>query len=148
MMRRFLYIIIGVCLCGMSSCELHRSNNGDLDGYWHLIRVDTLSTGGWYDMSERLVFWGIQANLIEAVDHENDPVHYGYLFYFEKTETSLRVFNAYKHDRANGDIKVTDVADIASLGINSLDDVFQILSLNSDKMILADNQLRLVFRKH
>ena len=81
--------------------------------------------------------------------HNIQPVteFLNYLFYFEKTETTLRVYNAHKHDRKQGDIKVTDVAEIAPLGFNSLDDVFEILSLNSDKMILIDEKLRLVFRR-
>ena len=90
-MRRFLYLMGCVCLLAVSSCELYTSHNGDLDGYWHLIGVDTLSKGGYLDMSERLVFWGIQTNLVEAVDHDNDPTHYGYIFYFEKNDHSLRI---------------------------------------------------------
>lgn len=146
-MRRFLYLMGCVCLLAVSSCELYTSHNGDLDGYWHLIGVDTLSTGGYLDMTERLVFWGIQTNLVEAVDHDNDPTHYGYIFYFEKNDHSLRIFNAHKHDRPNGDIKLQDAAEIAPLGINSIDHVFEITYLNSDKMILVDEKLQLTFRK-
>lgn len=147
MRRILLYVVAVVCLLSVSSCELYMSDNGDLDGNWHLIGIDTLATGGHCDMSERLVFWGIETNLIEAVDHENDPRHYGYIFYFERVDDHLRVFNAHKHDRPQGDIKVQDASEIAFLGINSLDDDFQILSLDADRMILADTDLRLVFRK-
>ena len=35
---------------GVASCELERDHNGDLAGYWHLERVDTLQTGGVKDM--------------------------------------------------------------------------------------------------
>ena len=41
---------------GVASCELERDHNGDLAGYWHLERVDTLQTGGVKDMSRDRVF--------------------------------------------------------------------------------------------
>lgn len=29
----------------LNSCEVDSSDNGDLDGFWHLESVDTLATG-------------------------------------------------------------------------------------------------------
>ena len=146
-MRRFLYLMGCVCLLAVSSCELYTSHNGDLDGYWHLVRVDTLATGVSSDLSETRVFWGVEMRLLQAVDHDHDTGHYGYLFNFEHKGQTLRLYNAHKHERAEGDILVEDVKVIAPLGINALDDIFTVETLNSSDMVLKDNVLRLWFKK-
>jgi len=146
--RRVSQLLVAVTMLIMTaSCDLHTSDNGDLDGYWHLIGVDTLTTGGHLNLSEKLVFWGVQANLVEAVDYGNDATHYGYIFYFRYDGDRLHVYNVYRHDRANGDVKVENVADIAPLGLNQLEIWFSVVQLNGSTMILADDFLRLTFRK-
>lgn len=131
----------------LTGCHIETSDNGDLDGYWHLVRVDTLVTGRSSDLSEARVFWGIQMRLIEAVDHDHDTGHYGYLFNFERQGQSLRLYNGHKHERADGDLPVEDAETLAPLGINSLDDLFTIEQLSDDAMVLRDDRLRLWLEK-
>ena len=145
-MKRFLLYIIGVGLL-LTGCEIETSNNGDLDGYWHLVRVDTLATGGSSDLSGTRVFWGVQMHLIQAIDHDNDPGHYGYLFNFDHNGQTLRLYNGHKHERADGDLLVEDIEVLAPLGINAFDDLFTIEKLNSDDLVLKDDMLRLWFVK-
>ena len=52
--------IIGALLMSLTSCEIETSDNGKLDGFWHLERVDTLATGKSVDYTNKLVFWGVQ----------------------------------------------------------------------------------------
>ncbi len=47
----------------LASCNVETSDNGPLDGFWHLERVDTLATGGTTDYSSGYVFWGVQKDL-------------------------------------------------------------------------------------
>jgi hypothetical protein len=54
-MRKLLYLILGVM--ALASCDLHTYSNGQLDGYWHLKEIDTLSTGG-IRISQRLTVSG------------------------------------------------------------------------------------------
>ena len=62
-MRKIFYILtLGVLLV---SCELETSGNEELDGYWQMNQVDTLSTGGVADTREALVYWGIQGKLLQ-----------------------------------------------------------------------------------
>jgi len=145
-MKHFLLLITGICLL-LTSCDIETSDNGDLDGYWHLVRVDTLATGVSRDFSDTRVFWGVEMRLLEAVDHDHDTGHYGYLFNFERKGQTLRLYNGHKHERAEGDILVENVETIAPLGINALDDLFTIETLNSSDMVLKDKVLRLWFKK-
>lgn len=45
-----------MALGSLSSCTLESSDNGDLDGYWHLESIDTLATGKTGDYSNRRFF--------------------------------------------------------------------------------------------
>ena len=51
-MRKLLYLIITFMM--IIACDIHRSDNGDLDGFWQLKSVDTLSTGGTCDMRDSM----------------------------------------------------------------------------------------------
>ena len=149
MKRKRLYTLwlAEAMMLALASCDIHTSGNGAFDGYWHLVQVDTLSTGNSLDMSERRVFWGVQAHLIQAIDHDNDPSHYGYLFYFEKDDASLRLYYAHRHNREAGDILIEDAAELSPLGVNDLNDKFRIITLDHSRMVLEDDLLRLSFRK-
>lgn len=139
----FLGIIISAFV--LASCDIETSDNGPLDGYWHLTRVDTLSTGGACDFSSRRVFWGVQAGLLNVCDY--DVAFDGYLMHFENDGLTLRVFNPYTDDRKEGDVKVEDPELLAPLGINALDETFRIEVLSGKSMMLATDKLRLNFRK-
>ena len=131
----------------MTACDIETSDNGDLDGYWHLVRVDTLATGGSCDMSESLVFWAVQMRLLNVVDHLNDPDHFGYFLRFEHLGGTLRVYDPYKNSRKDGDIKVEDASVLAPFGINQLEETYQVEQLDDDDMRLANDRLRLSFEK-
>ena len=145
-MRKIFIFLFGIGLF-FASCDIETSDNVPLDGYWHLVCVDTLSTGVSTDLSDTHVFWGVQMNLLQAIDHDHDTGHYGYLFNFENNGKTLRLYNAHKHERAEGDILVEDVEILKPLGVNTLDDLFAIEKLNSKEMVLRDNLLRLWFEK-
>ena len=64
-MKKLLFILSVVCTIGLSSCEIETSKNGDFDGFWHLVGVDTLATSGYCDMSQETVFWAVQYHFIQ-----------------------------------------------------------------------------------
>lgn len=127
------------------SCDMETSDNGELDGFWHMVKADTLSTGGTCDMSGKRIFWGIQSNLLNVADYDGSSS--GYMLHFEYTGTTLRTYDAYKNNRAAGDIKVEDHSLLSPFGINALDETFNIERLGSSRMTLATDSLKLEFRK-
>ena len=129
----------------LAACDIETSDNGDLDGYWHLTRVDTLTTGGTLDTSEQLLFWAVQVRLLNVVDQSDDADHMGYLLRFEHKEGTLRVYEPYKNSRKDGDIKVDDASVLSPFGINRLDETFRVEQLDGDGMQLTGDALRLTF---
>lgn len=153
MIRLIWTVIIFGIVFGMSSCEMETSDNGDLDGFWHLESVDTLSTGGSCDLSEKRVFWGVQHKLI-SITHYELLGSRGYYARFEQTGDSLILSSFYKNhwhqDKGidGGDIPMTEMNDtLRNCGINHLEELFHKEVLTSSKMVLSTKEYRLRFKK-
>lgn len=136
-----------------SSCTIESSDNGDLDGFWHLEQIDTLATGNSADFSKKYVFWGIEHKLI-AVKETDNASRDKFYFRFEQTSDSLKITRAYvnhghqDNGEDGGDIPVTEVSsDLRYYGIHVLPEGFQKEALSGSKMILKSKTLRLKFKK-
>ena len=159
MNKNYIYFTI-LCalatLASFSSGTIEHSENGDLDGFWHLEQVDTLATGRSLNLADQRIFWGVQHKLISCASITTDNIYSfrGYYFRFEQTADSLILHTPYKNNwhqdqGANGgDIPATEVNDsIRSYGINQLRESFFKEKLKGDKMILRSKLLRLYFKK-
>ena len=143
-MRRFLlYIIIGV---GLVSCDVEFSDNGDLDGFWQLCAVDTLQTGRTVDLRGQGLTWAFEGKILEVRDVKK--VHQDIVLSFSHTGHSLKVYSPYLVDRENGDLPIDDLGLLMPYGINSPEETFKVKELNSGKMTLESDLLRLSFRKY
>ena len=72
-MRNFVLILlcaVATTFC-LVACNIETSGNGDLDGYWSLRQIDTLSTSAAADVSERRIFWSFQHQLLQTDDRTN-----------------------------------------------------------------------------
>ena len=137
------------------SCNVETSDNGPLDGFWHLERVDTLATGGSTDYHKGYVFWGVQKDLMYIKDSSNGSIG-AYYLRFNQTHDSLHVTKIYldhgHEDNPNheqgGDIPVEAIDNnLRQLGINALPEHFKKEALNANHMILSTEKLRLKFKK-
>lgn len=131
-------------LTALASCTLETSDNGDLDGFWHLTAVDTLATGGYADYSERQVFWMFQGKLYKMREYTNDIAVVGH---FQMEGDSLFVTDTYRSDRLNDDPAVEDVSELNIYGANAINEHYKIVNLTSGSMTLQSKVLKLSFRK-
>lgn len=154
-MKRIIWtcILFGL-IFGMCSCEMETTDNGDLDGYWHLESVDTLATGGVRDYSDQHIFWAVQYKLISISDQETFKDFRGYWARFNQTGDSLILTSLYKNhwhqnQGANGgDIPITEMNDtLRRCGINQLVERYRKEKLSASKMVLTTKDLRLKFTK-
>lgn len=142
-----LYIIgafffLFMCL---TSCSIETDGSGGLEGYWHLVKVDTVETGGSYDLSEHLLFWSFQVHIMEGVDRQG--MYSSILFRFEKDENLLRLYEPRLHDPAAGDPTIDDLSYLIPFGINDKEVTFTIEQSSGSRMTLYNGILRLYFRK-
>lgn len=140
---------VAISMFAFSSCELESSDNGKLDGFWHLESIDSLENGKTVDMSKLHVFWGIEYKLIAATQYDNNTERM--FFRFEQTSDSLKITQAFinhGHQDNGGDIPLTVVTnDLRYYGINNLPEGFAKEALSGSKMILRSKTLRLKFKK-
>lgn len=140
---------VAISMFAFSSCELESSDNGKLDGFWHLESIDSLENGKTVDMSKLHVFWGIEYKLIAATQYDNNTERM--FFRFEQTSDSLKIIQAFinhGHQDNGGDIPLTEVTnDLRYYGINNLPEGFAKEALSGSKMILRSKTLRLKFKK-
>ena len=131
----------------LTSCELETSHNGNLDGFWHLVEVDTLQTGGGKDTSEDLLFWSFQVNLLELSNHTD--LGRIYMARFDHSDGKLQVTKTCRYNRNEGNEMLTEenVDAVAPYGLNALEETFLVEQLSSSRMTLRNGILRLHFKK-
>ena len=143
--KPLLWCLLTVAGIGaMQGCDIETSSKGNLYGYWHLCRIDTIGAGE-CDMTQKKAFWAIQANVVEITDREY--VFPQVIFSFKQQNDSLLLSNPLLKDRYNQDPKFEDVSQLAFYGIDTLNPEYFIEILSSDKMTLANDKVKLYFKK-
>ena len=130
-----------------TSCELETSGNGDLDGFWHLVQVDTLQTGGVNDTSKELFFWSFQVNLLEFSDRSYQIPIFMARFNHENGQLKVTQPCLYNRDEGNEMVTEENVKDISPYGLNALEETFRVEELSGSRMTLSNGTLRLYFKK-
>ena len=144
-MKRFLiYIIIGIGLTACSDVEF--SDNGNLDGFWQLSRVDTVLTGRSVDYREKGLTWSFQGKLLEVRDVWK--VYKDIVMSFNHTDNQLKTFSPFLVYREEGDWPIDDTDYLKPYGINRLEENYKVLELTSSEMTLESDLLRLHFKKY
>ena len=141
-MKKILYIFSTLLL--FFSCDIESSKNGDLDGFWHLERVDTLSTSGSLDLSQAKLFWAFQKDLLQLRGDEQE-----FYLRFNHHDDQLDLSNPHLRDREKDDpaISSSTMYLIRPYGINEEEEYFQVINLDNDNMVLRNQDLQLWFRK-
>ena len=143
-MRKWFIMLSILSLFFLVGCELETTDNGDLDGYWHLERIDSLSSQRSIDYGQARIFWSIQFKLLQLSDLENNTIIYNLVY----DNHQLTLADPYMFDRADGDTQVTDVEVLRRYGVNALQENMKVVSLQSDRMVLESPVLRLHFKKY
>ena len=141
-MKRLYYIltVIGLMVSGLFiSCDLERSENGDLDGIWKLQEIDSLATGKHVDTSSSSLAFAVQAHLIQ-LNGGGKMV----LCRFEHKADSLVIFDPY----INHKTPLEDVNVLKPYGFMGLRQAFLIEKLTGKRMILKTDELRMWFEKY
>jgi hypothetical protein len=143
-MRKWFIIQGFLSLIFLYGCDLETTNNGDLDGYWHLEQVDSLLSQRSVDYGQNKIFWSVQFELLQLSNLEDNTIIYKLVY----DNRQLTLANPCMFDRADGDTLVTNVEVLRPYGVNSLQESFKVVNLESRKMILESPVLRLHFKKY
>lgn len=143
-MRKWFIMLSVLSLFFLVGCTLETTDNGDLDGYWHLEQIDSLTSQRSVDYGQARIFWSIQFKLLQLSDLENNTIIYNLVY----DNRQLTLADPCMFDRTDGDTLVTDVEVLRRYGVNALQENMKVVSLQSDRMILESPVLRLHFKKY
>lgn len=143
-MRKLLYIFAFLLL--LTACDIHTSDNGDLDGYWQLRSVDTLSNGAVCDMRDSMKFWSFHASLLHLRDNKEEIKNVFMRFLI--ADKTMTLSEPIIDIRDSSDMVLTDHTMLRHYGIHRVPETLRIITLNSSTMILENDVLRLNFRKY
>jgi len=142
-----LIFLLPVLALLFSSCSLETDNDaGDLEGMWHLVRIEESVTNTHTDVSNEVIFWSFQAKLLQMEDKTGQINSYLYRFRIDNDQ--LRLSSPYLFDRENGDHPLTAYeATLGRYGIKSLTPTFRIERVDRRKLVINDGTVRLYFDK-
>ena len=142
-----LIFLLPVLALLFSSCSLETDNDaGDLEGMWHLVRIEASVTNTHRDVSNEVIFWSFQAKLLQMEDKTGQINSYLYRFRIDNDQ--LRLSSPYLFDRENGDHPLTAYeATLGRYGIKSLTPTFRIERVDRRKLVINDGTVRLYFDK-
>ena len=142
-LTRFFLIISVISL--MTACHMESSENGHLDGFWHLVRVDTLSTGGTSDLHQDYFFWAFQFQLLSVRNTQKSPEEY--FLRFQRQGDELVLSHPFQYVLQGKDAPVENIDLLRPFGINDQEERFRIVHLSSRRMTLRNNFLVLTMQK-
>lgn len=141
--RILLITLLGL---GLTSCEV--SDNGDLDGYWYLTQVDSLETNVSADMHNASITWSFQMDLMQVYQaHSNDSTIM--LRFDNNNNQTLTLTDPFIYNRMEGDQPITTerLYLLNKFGISDIPEIYIIEQLNSKKLRISNDKLRLYFEK-
>lgn len=142
-LTRFFLIISVIFL--MTACHIESSENGHLDGFWHLVRVDTLSTGGTSDLHQDYFFWAFQFQLLSVRNTQKSPEEY--FLRFQRQGDELVLSDPFQYVLQGKDAPVENIDLLRPFGINDQEERFRIVHLSSRRMTLKNHFLVLTMQK-
>ena len=144
-MKHFFLLIFLFSLFTFTSCELETSGNGDLDGMWHIERMDSVIGGAQTDLKGERLYWSFQHKLLQLDD--KNWIYPSVLMRFEKRGSTLLLSEPYLYNREEGDEPLTDPSYLFPFGINMLNDTFAIEKLKGDNFVITSKTVRLHLKK-
>ena len=136
-MKKMIYILLTAVLA--SSCQ-KADDNGDLGGFWKLLKIEEFTTATTIDTKEYKRFWSIQLDVLATSSEDDDSYSYNYggKGRFQHIGDSLFVQM----------ITISPSSDLKKVGLyNPKDERFGVVLLNRNKMILRSKDALLEFRK-
>jgi hypothetical protein len=140
---KIIIVMALALLLSLTGCELESSDNGKLDGMWHLETVDTLGRGR-LDCKDMHLYWAFQKDLMQTSNSETNEL---IIYRFSHTGDSLVVWEPRVNQRDLGDTLITDISILSKYGINHSREAFHVDKLSGSQLELSTDTLRLALKK-
>ena len=123
----------------LSACgDISPTDNRNIDGYWLLVNIDSISNGHIENGSQEKRFWAIEGKLFQTG---------GLTLMTEKRGDTLRLYRPAA-DSASVNSKNPSIDPYRKYGLNSFDEHFIIEQLTHEHLTVRDSLLRIQFRRY
>lgn len=148
----FLFSILSISFLAACSFNTDKvSGDGDLEGFWHLERIEYLSTdaagattvSSVSDLSNQLIFWSFQQKLLELSD-KSDEIN-TVLCRFTANDGNLTIGNVYIPSYDTDSLS-TDVSLLAPFGMDQLNKTYS-YTIHGSKLTLTGSDRRLYLKR-
>lgn len=132
-------------LCLTYGCDKKWPINGNLDGNWQLMTVETKSDGVKTDCHRMYI--GIQLHMIELKDLGNNGYESFFgEFNYNEDEDIVIIKNLKGKNSTSDNGQIADITDLNPYGINALETVFKVVKADGKSLILESDYARLTMR--
>lgn len=142
-MKKIFYIAF-ITLLTLTSCEVNFSTNGKLDALWQITEIQ-VKDGQPQNVVDEQLTWAFQFNLLEL---RSNKVYPNAMCRFEHKGDSLRIYQPLRAFFHESDIPFENAEELHPYGLYTLDEHFKIETLNSERMILSSDSVRVVLRRY
>ncbi|MDO5446549.1 MAG: lipocalin-like domain-containing protein [Prevotellaceae bacterium] len=144
--KKIVNVLVLIAATAMiAACDIHTSDNGDLDGFWQMQRLERLNNCS-QDINPTPMYWSFECDMMEV--RPNDKTQRGVFFRFDHSRDSLKIHTPLRDKRSQGDIPITDAKELYEYGIFHLSENFVVEQLSSETMVLSSDSIRAYFRKY
>lgn len=143
-----ILLVFVLTVTALASCEIEGDDNGKLDGYWHLVGIDSLDTSSSADLADSRIFWAFQGKLLWLSDESGMAI--SIFARFKHSGDTLLIYEPRLDDRVAGSQNNPLIEHPDSLmpyGIQNVEEKFIVEGLSSKHLTLRSATLRLKLRK-
>lgn len=155
-MRRniFLFLFSILSISFLAACSFNTDNvsgDGNLEGFWHLERIEYLSTdaagattvSSVSDFSNQLIFWSFQQKLLELSNKSDETSTV--LCRFTANDGNLTIGNVYIPSYDTDSLS-TDVSLLAPFGMDQQNETYS-YTIHGSKLTLTGSDRRLYLKR-
>lgn len=134
-----------VMVCMTWGCDKKWPINGNLDGYWQLMTVETKANGTKTDCHR--MYMGIQLHMVELTDlGGNGYKSFFGEFSYDEDQDIVIIKNLKGKNATSDDGQLAAIPDLNSYGINAQETVFKVVKADGKTLILESDYARLTLR--
>lgn len=143
--RIVAWSLLVVMMCMTWGCDKKWPINGNLDGNWQLMTVETKTDGVKTDCHRMYI--GIQLHMIELKDlGGNGYKSFFGEFNYNEDENIVTIKNLKGKNSTSDNNQQANIKDLNPYGINAQETVFKVVKADGKNLILESNYARLTMR--
>lgn len=145
-MKHSVYIIICVLMGCLTSGGCEKAPSSDIEGHWQLLEFTTIEDNETHECER--IYYSIQVWVVEVAEKQGSlglKSFRGRYSYDEESNT-VSMTDMSTYDTPENSVPA-EVSELEPYGLNSVNTVFDVISVDRHSMVLESDYARLTFKK-